>query len=150
MAERHMVPMHEQPVRPTPPGGYRTRFGEAGPQDATEVTLTDVDERGFEVDFTAFGVSSANRLRHLLMATVNHFGSEEGQRGFVHPVIVVTPGHYFHQAQGREIWHFDYTIVDWMKDDGTLLSKAPVAPQIDGGNGGGATAAEAPWETADA
>src|SRR5688500_16744222 len=118
MPERHMVPMHEQPVRPTPPGGYRTKFGESGPQDATEMTLTDLNEPGFELTFTAFGVSSANRVRKLLMDALNHLGTEDGQRGFVHPVILVTPEHYFHQAQGREIHHFGYAIVDWLRDDG--------------------------------
>jgi hypothetical protein len=142
MPQRHMVAMWEQPVRPTPPGGYRTKFGEAGPQDATEVTLTDLDEPGFELTFSAFGVSNANRVRSLLEDALTHLETEDGQRGFVHPVIRVTPESYYHSGQGREIHHFGYVIVDWLRDDGALLSKNPAPPKVDGPDEG----EPAPWD----
>jgi hypothetical protein len=139
MAERHMVAMFEQPVRPVPPGGvYSTRFGEPGAKDATEITLESLDEPGYKTVFTAMGKSNANRLRSLLEEAVAHIGTEAGQAGYVHPVILVTPGHYFNQDQGREIFHFDFTVIDWMHENGDLWSKQ--APAV-GGPG-----TPAPWE----
>jgi hypothetical protein len=139
-AQRVMVPMAQQPVRPVPPAGYAERFGEPGARDATEIELQSLDEPGYAVTFTALGVSNANRVRALLEEAVVHLGTDAGQAGFIHPVIFVKAGHYFHQTQGREIFHFDYELVDWMTDGGDLWSKR---------KGGGGKAASAPWDAAE-
>jgi hypothetical protein len=140
-AERHMVSMAENPVRPTPPGGYAVKFGEAGAKNASEIALQSLDEPGLVLVFTAMGVSNENRLRALLEDVLVHLDTEDGLRGFVHPVIFITPGRYFHQGQGREIFHFSYEITDWMNQAGDLASKTPPVAA--------AGAAEtAPWDDA--
>jgi hypothetical protein len=136
-----MVPMIDQPVRPVPPGGYAQKFGDPGAKNATEIKLSSLEEPGYELVFTAMGISNENRLRGLLEDALANFDTEAGQAGYVHPVILITPGHYFHPKQSREIFHFDYTIVDWMMEDGKLWSKRNSGPKA----GWAAPAEAAPW-----
>jgi hypothetical protein len=144
--QRVMVPMVEQPVRPVPPTGYAARFGEPGAKNATEIKLTSLSVIKYELAFTAMGISNENRLRSLLEDALAHFATEEGRRGFIHPVILIRPGHYFHQAQGREIWHFDYVIADGMNDAGGLASKQGGAGGPGPGGPGDQAAEPAPWD----
>jgi hypothetical protein len=131
-AQRYLVPMVDDPVRPVPPGGYVQKFGDAGAKNATEITLEDLDEPGQRYVFTALGKSNDNRVRNLAAEIARHVGTEQGQRGYVHPVIYVTTGHYFHSGHGREIFHFDYTIIGWSNgeetDGGPTRVSGPAAP----------------------
>jgi hypothetical protein len=139
--------MIEQPVRPVPAAGYAKKFGEPGAKNATEIKLSSLDEPGYELTFTAMGISNENRLRALLEEAIANFDTEGGQAGYVHPVVLITPGHYFHQTQGREIFHFDFTTCDWMNGNGDLWSKRSARPKK-GGPRGAAPAAAAPWDAA--
>jgi hypothetical protein len=112
-----IVPMVDQDVKPVPAGGYAEVFSEAGAKDAVRIYLTDLDEPGYEVKFDALGKSNANRVRQLFYDSLAHLDTEEGLAGFVHPVIRAFSGHYFHKVQGREIFHLDYEIIDWLSDD---------------------------------
>lgn len=141
VVERNVVPMAQQAQRPVPPNGYGT-YEQGGARDVTEVQLNSVDEPGFNLVYTAWGVSSANRIRNLLDAAILHAESPDGEAGFVHPVIVPKSSKYYNKKFKRDVWHFDYDVVDWLHNDGkTLLSaKGGGAPQED---------ARAPWEDDD-
>ena len=115
-AREVMVAMVDQPVKPVPPGGYVQKFGEPGAKDCLRIVLTNLDEPGHVVTFDALGKSSANRLRQLYWDTLANLDTEIGERGYVHPVIKARAGSYFNREQSREIFHFDYVIVDWLRD----------------------------------
>ena len=75
--------------------------------------------------FDALGKSNANRVRQLFYDSLAHMDTEAGTLGYVHPVIEVFAGNYFHREQGREIHHFDYRIVDWLYDGDEAIEVAP-------------------------
>jgi len=142
--DRELVPMWQQPVRPVPARGYRVAYGEKGAVNITGITLTDLDEPGNGYEFQPSGVCSANRIRSLGEESIVHIGTEDGQAGFVHPVILIRDESFEHKTLGREIHHFGYVIVDWLDDNGRLASEnqgggAKLPP------GGKAAAAAAPW-----
>jgi hypothetical protein len=150
VVERHLVPMVSQPNRPVA-SVYATKFGQDGAKDVTEITLNSIDEPGFSLVFTAWSVSSANRVRNLLEQAVVHAETPEGAGGFVHPVIVPKSGHYplkgfTNQETGevvpaRDVHHFDFDIVDWLHTDGkTLLSQHGGAIEAPNGE------ERAPWD----
>ena len=120
-----MVAMVDQPAKPVPPGGYVERFGEPGAKDCVRIELTSLDEPGYAVTFDALGKSNANRVRQLFYDALAHMDTEAGKLGYVHPVIEVFAGNYFHREQGREIHHFDYRIVDWLYDGDEAIEVAP-------------------------
>lgn len=138
--ERNVVPMMAQPARPAPPGGRYGTYEGGGPRDVTEVELNSVDEPGFNLVYTAWGVSSANRVRNLLEQALNHVNTPDGQGGFVHPVIVPKAGMYRSKKYKRDVWHFDFDVVDWLHTDGKTLLSQGGRPAVQDGNG------RAPWE----
>lgn len=120
VADRKVVSMAQQPQRPVPAGEYGT-FEKGGPRDVTELVLNSIDEPGFKLTFTAWGVSSANRIRNLLDTAILHTESPEGAGGYIHPVVIVKAGKYYNKKFKRDVWHFDYDVVDWLHTDGTTL-----------------------------
>lgn len=140
--ERKVVPMAQQPDRPVPTGGYGT-YESGGPRNVTEIVLNSIDEPGFNLTFTAWGVSSANRIRNLLDAAILHSESPEGAGGYIHPVIEVRAGKYYSKKFKRDVYHFDYTVVDWLHTDGSQLLSAH-GGQIEQMNGNDGDAP--PWE----
>ena len=137
-----MVAMFERRCGRCRPAAIARGSAQTAQRTVTEIVLTSLDEPGFEVTFTASRqVASANRVRGLLEDALAHFGSAEGQAGYVHPVIRVTAEILRPQSTDRTIYHFGYEVVDWLRDNGSLASKA--GPQIGGPDGGAA----APWAT---
>jgi hypothetical protein len=126
-----VVSMLDQPVRPVPPGGYAAKFGEPGARSVDRIVLTARDDPQVNITFDALGRSNANRIRALLEDLIVHLDTEAGQLGYIHPVIRVFSGHYFHKEQGREIYHFDYEIVGWMNDPGDLWGARQQMPDGD-------------------
>lgn len=143
--DRNMVPMTSG-ARPVPPGGSQTKiidqqtkkilgvktleageygtFEGGGPRSVTEIEMHSIDELGFNLVFTAWNPSSANRLGSLVQETYLHAEGPDGRAGFVNPVILFRAGKYFEANHTRkDVYHFDYTIIDWLHNDGeTLLS----------------------------
>jgi hypothetical protein len=110
-------------VRNLGPGEYGTYEG-GGPQDITEIVLNSLTEKGFRLTFTAWSKSSANRVGSLLEQAVVHAEGPDGAAGFVHPVIEVKASMYYNSTYRRDVYHFDFDIVDWLhKDSESLLSK---------------------------
>lgn len=139
--ERHMVPMAHGP-RPVPPGGQYGTFEDGGARNATEVSLSSIDEPGFKLTFTAWGPSNANRVGNLLDTAIVHLQSPDGQSGFIHPIVVVKSGSYKHKTYGM-IHHIDFEVVDWLHTDGQQLLS-------DRGGAIGEVREPAPWEDDDA
>ena len=113
--------------------------------------MASIDEPGFNLTFTAWGISSANRVRNLLEQALNHAATPDGQAGFIHPVIIPKSGMYRSKKYSRDVWHFDYVVVDWLHADGKTLLSAGARPAVTG-NGGGSDADEderAPWDDED-
>ena len=130
--ERHVTPMAQGGTRPTPPDGKYGTYETGGANDATVISLSSIDEPGFELEFTAWGSGyNANRIGDLLDKTVVHMGTADGQSGFVHPVVTITSAFDANKKWGRDIWFIDFVYVDWLHRDGkTLLSERAI--QIDG------------------
>ncbi len=104
------------------PGEYGS-YGGGGPQDVCEIVLTSLDEPGFHVTLPA-SKSSANRVGNLLENAIVHCESAQGRAGFVHPVINFKVSKYYNTKYKRDVYHFDYDLVDWLHTDGErLLSK---------------------------
>ena len=144
VSERRVVPMAQQSARPVPPNGYGT-YEQGGPRDVTEIQLNSIEEPGFNLVYTAWGVSSANRIRNLLDAAIVHCESPDGEAGFVHPVIIPKSGKYYSKKFKRDVWHFDFDVVDWLHNDGaTLLSSHGPVRSIEDAKGG-----PAPWDDPD-
>jgi hypothetical protein len=130
VVDRHVVSMAEHPDRPVPAKGYGTFQG--GPRDVSEIVLHNIDQEGQPLTFTAWGKSSANRLRSLLIETKNHRDTPDGRAGYIHPVIIPKSSSYHQSARklpdgteipARTVHHFDYEIVDWLHADGKRLLK---------------------------
>jgi hypothetical protein len=139
-----IVSMWEQPARPIPPNGYVQKFGDPGAKSADRIVLTPLDDRRRNITFDALGRSNANRVRALVEATIVHLDTEAGRDGYIHPVLRLFAGHYFHKEQGREIYHLDFEVIDWMNDDqdGSLWSSRQETPDDSGPDD------DAPWTTA--
>ena len=123
-----VVSMLEQPICPTPAGGYTQAFGEPGAKPVIRIVLSSLDEPGFEVTFDALGKSSANRVKNLLGDVITHYDGPDGAAGYVHPTIRVKVSAYLHQSLGREISHFDYEICGWIDDNGQMPPQQGAAP----------------------
>lgn len=156
VVDRAVVPMVSQPTRPVPPGCRYGSYSKGGPRNVTEIELNSIDEPGFRLVFTAWGTSSANCIRNLLGEALQHARSPDGQAGFKHPVIVPRAGKYPLKGRppskefpegiaARDIWHFDYEIVDWLHVDGSTLLSTGARPAVEG-NG---AEEPAPWEDAE-
>lgn len=129
-------------VRTLAPGEYGTYEG-GGPRDTTEIVLTSLDEPGFNLTFTSWGKSSANRVGTLLEKAIVHCESPDGDAGFIHPVILVKSSKYHNKTFRRDVHHFDFDLIDWLHADGkTLLSQhgGAIADQSADEDG------PAPWE----
>ena len=163
--ERNVIPMLQGP-KPIPQGGSVTRdldpstkqllsprvlkpgeygsYEGGGPQDVTEITLTSIDEQGLELLFSPFGKSNINRIGSLLELTTSHCESPDGLAGYVNPVIVMFSNKYYNKNFRRDVWHWDFKIVDWLHADGRrLLSEQ--AGTIEQQPAGGVED-DAPWD----
>lgn len=136
VVDRNVIPMVTG-ARPTPPGGKYGTYEGGGPRDVTECEMSSIDEPGFRLVFTAWGISSANRIGNLLEIAVVHAEGPEGRSGYVHPVIVPKAGKYYSKKYSRDVWHFDFELVDWLHNDGeTLLSDTGGKLEAQASNGG--------------
>ena len=120
--ERHLVSMASDPRMPTPPGGKYTKYPDDGPRKTVEITLSSLDEPGFNLVFTSWSISHENRLSNLWENIASQKDGKAGKAGFLHPVILLKSSCY--KNDFGTTFHFDYEILDWLHNDGnTFLSK---------------------------